>query len=83
MIYNATLSVRPVFNLSTKLRTRFKKDEINGNFIVNTFFINDSKVEGSLSELGAITQMRIDFKSNLDNWILISEVSIFCSIKGF
>lgn len=73
-IYNATLSIRPLFNLATKLRERYTADE-NGNYIVNEFRINSGKVEGALQEFGAVTQMRIDFRSNLDNWILISEVN--------
>ena len=73
--YNATLSIKPVFNLAFKLKEKYKKDANNSNFIVNEFLINNGKVEGSLMEFGAITQMRIDFKSNLDNWLLISEVS--------
>lgn len=82
IIYNATLSVRPVFNLNENLKERFEKDE-NNNYVVNKFLINDGKVEGSLKDLGAITLMRIDFKSNLDNWVLISEVNSKFLIANF
>ena len=74
ILYNATLSIRPLFNLEAKLKERYTTDE-NGNYIVNEFLINSGKVEGSLQEFGAVTQMRIDFKASLDNWVLISEVN--------
>lgn len=60
--------------MGPKLREQYTADE-NGNYIVNEFRINSGKVEGSLQDFGAVTQMRIDFRSNLDNWVLISEVN--------
>lgn len=74
IIYNATLSFRPVFKLADDLEAKYKC--VNGNYIANEFLINEGKVEGSLKEFGAITHLRIDFKSNLDNWVLISEIMI-------
>jgi len=75
IIYNATLSFRPVFKLLTDLEKKYKRDE-NGNYIVDRFLINVGKVEGSLTQFGAITLLRIDFHSNLENWVLISEIMI-------
>ena len=60
--------------MGAKLKEKYQEDE-NGNYVVNEFLINLGKVEGALQEFGAVSQMRIDFKSNLNNWILISEVS--------
>lgn len=75
IIYNATLTIRPIFNLAPQLKDKYVKDEL-GNYVVNEFQINEGKVEGTLKQFGAITQIRINFKANLENWILISEIMI-------
>lgn len=75
IIYNATLSIRPLFKLNDDLEKKYQLD-LSGNYIVNKFQINEGKVEGSLKDIGAILSMRIDFKSDLENWIIISEVCV-------